>query len=333
LSFVFLLSCAALSFELLPRGIAAEANPARGSNAPPQQAVRETRVHDPSTIVKCNDEYWLFATGVGIISRRSKDLVNWSDGPRVFTNAPTWTTNTVPGNRGHLWAPDIIRLTNGYFLYYSVSAWGKNTSAIGLVTNATLDPADPNYAWNDAGIVIRTTNEDRYNAIDPNVVLDRDNRLWLAIGSYWTGIKLVELNPQTGLRIATNSPVHSLAWKDSIEAACITRRGDNYFLFVNWGQCCRGTNSTYEIRVGRGAKITGPYLDRDGKDMMQGGGTLFLGSAGKRIGPGHAAILEDAQHLSFHYYNAENIGRPRLEVIPLKWTSDGWPEGGMPLGE
>ena len=92
----------------------------------------ERRLHDPSTIAKCKDEYWLFSTGMGISSRHSKDLVNWSRGPCVFTNPPSWTANAVPGNRGYFWAPDLIGLTKRYFLYYSVSTWGKNTSAIGL---------------------------------------------------------------------------------------------------------------------------------------------------------------------------------------------------------
>src|SRR5215467_10771417 len=68
---------------------------------------REPRVHDPSTIVKCKDEFWLFGTGSGIISWHSKDLLEWKSGPRVFTNGPAWATNAVPGNRGYYWAPDV----------------------------------------------------------------------------------------------------------------------------------------------------------------------------------------------------------------------------------
>ena len=151
--------------------------------------------------------------------------------------------------------------------------------------------------------------------------------MWLAFGSYWSGIKLVELEPKTGKRIAPDSPMHSLASNDHIEASFIHRRGTNYFLFLNWGQCCKGTNSTYEIRVGRSDKITGPYLDRERKDMIGGGGTLVLGSEGKFIGPGHAAIVNDGtqEWFSFHYYDAENRGRPALGVRKLSWDKDGWP--------
>jgi len=289
---------------------------------------RDTRVHDPSTIVQCKDEYWLFATGMGIISRHSKDLVNWVNGPRVFTNAPAWTTNAVPGNHGHLWAPDVIFLTNRYLLYYSVSTFGKNTSAIGLATNSTLDPADPNYAWTDQGIVIQSAAADNFNTIDPAATRDTDGSLWLAFGSFWSGIKLIQLDPATGKRIAPDSRIYSLAHYDAIEAPHIHSHGAHYYLFVNWGICCRGTNSTYEIRVGRSGTITGPYLDKDGVDLLRGGGSPVLDSDGPFIGPGHAAILSEggADRLSCHFYDGTRFGMPALAVLPLRWGSNGWPE-------
>ncbi len=312
----------------------AQTNSAGESSLPRRRFERdEQRVHDPSTIVKCKNQYWVFSTGPGIPSKFSTNLINWSIGPSIFTNPPAWTTNTIPENRGYFWAPDVVHLKEGYFVYYSVSTWGKRNSALGLATNPTLDPADSHYHWTDRGMVWRTTEANDYNAIDPSVMLDKDGRLWLAFGSYWSGIKLVELDAETGLRQGTNSPIYSVAHNSSIEAACLTRHDDEYYLFVNWGTCCRGTNSTYEIRVGRSGVVTGPYLDRDGKDMLQGGGSIFLASAGKRIGPGHAAILMDEgkPFVSFHYYSAEENGRPRLEIAPLKWTSDGWPQAAPPL--
>jgi arabinan endo-1,5-alpha-L-arabinosidase len=292
-----------------------------------QLGARQTRVHDPSTIVKCKDTYWLFATGMGIVSRYSKDRVNWTNGPPVFTTPPTWTTNAVPGNRGHFWAPDIIFITNRYLLYYSVSTWGKNTSAIGLATNPTLDPADPNYCWTDCGPVIQSTPADNFNAIDPAVFRDTDGSLWLAFGSFWSGIKLIQLDPVTGKRVAPDSPIYSLAWKEQIEAPWIYRHGEYYYLFVNLGWCCRGTNSTYNIRVGRSSAITGPYLDKDGVDMLKGGGTLVLGSHGPFIGPGHAAICKfnGTELLSCHFYNGRRGGAPTLAILPLHWDADGWP--------
>jgi arabinan endo-1,5-alpha-L-arabinosidase len=295
--------------------------------AVPAAGGREARVHDPSTIAKCKETYWLFATGNGIPSRHSRDLVKWESGPRVFARPPAWTTNVVPNHTGDFWAPDVIQLSNRFLLYYSVSTWGRKTSAIGLATNPTLDPADPTYAWTDAGLVVRSGERDNFNAIDPNVVQDAQGNLWLTFGSFWSGIKLVQLDPRTGLRLASNSPIYSLAWNSSIEAPCLCRHGDFYYLFVNWGLCCRGVNSTYNIRVGRSPAITGPYLDKDANDMLTGGGSLFLDAVGTAIGPGHAGIFTEngTNWLSYHFYDSTRRGLPTLAIRPLRWGADGWP--------
>jgi arabinan endo-1,5-alpha-L-arabinosidase len=290
-------------------------------------AHRSIRVHDPSTIVRSGDEYWLFCTGRGISTRWSKDLIHWESGPPVFSAPPSWTTDAVPGFKGHFWAPDVIRMQDRYLLYYSVSTWGKRTSAIGLATNAVLDTKDPRYAWVDQGPVIQTSEQDDYNAIDPGVVLDADERLWLVFGSFWSGIKLVELDRVTGKRLSAESTVYPLAHKDAIEAACIHRHGTNYYLFVNWGQCCRGTNSTYEIRAGRSSDITGPYRDRQGVDLLSGGGTSVLGTSGSLIGPGHAGMMNagETEWFSFHFYDGKQNGAATLGLAPLSWDAAGWP--------
>ena len=284
--------------------------------------------HDPSTILKCSDRYWTFATGRGVSSLWSTNLVEWHRGERVFETPPSWTSSAIPGNRGFFWAPDIMKLTNGFHLFYSVSTWGSPVSAIGLVTSPTLDPRDPRYKWSDRGVVIQSARNDNFNAIDPSVLLDRSGRLWMAFGSFWSGIKLIELDPANGLRIKPDSPIHSLAWKQEIEAAFLWQRGDYYYLFVNWGLCCRGTNSTYNIRVGRSRVATGPYLDKSGKDLMQGGGSLFLETKDSIIGPGHAAIVEKdgREYVSFHYYDGKRSGAKTLGLLPLKWSEGGWPQ-------
>ena len=291
------------------------------------QAETAMRIHDPSTIVRSGSEFWMFATGPGLKSYHATNLFDWQPAGSVIPQMPAWVREVVPDQRGYYWAPDIIRVGEHWLLYYSVSSFGKNTSAIALATNPTLDPKDPAFKWTDEGIVIRSGRTNNFNTIDPAVSLDADGRLWLAFGSYWSGIKLVELDPKTGKRIAPDSLMHSLASNDHIEASFIHRRGTNYFLFLNWGQCCKGTNSTYEIRVGRSDKITGPYLDRERKDMIGGGGTLVLGSEGRFIGPGHAGIVKDGvqEWFSFHYYDGANRGRPALGVRKITWDKDGWP--------
>jgi arabinan endo-1,5-alpha-L-arabinosidase len=294
-----------------------------------QLGSRGVRCHDPSNIVKDKDEYTIYYTGRGMPSYRSKDLVRWEPGPRVFDAPPPWVAQAAPGNRGGMdfWAPEVIRLGDRYFLYYSASSFGKNSSAIGLTSSPTLDPADSKYHWTDEGIVIRSASSDTFNAIDPAVAQDAEGGLWMAFGSFWSGIKLIQLDPATGKRIAADSPIHSLAHSASIEAPYIHRHGDDYYLFVNWGLCCRGVNSTYNMRVGRGRKITGPYFDKEGKDLLQGGGSPLLATEGPFIGPGHAGILKEGNEywLSMHFYDGTRRGAGTLAIRHLHWAADGWP--------
>jgi arabinan endo-1,5-alpha-L-arabinosidase len=301
---------------------------------PKQGKGREPAVHDPSTIVKHKGEYWTFTTGRGVSSLRSKDLVRWEPGPAVFSEMPKWITDVAPMQRGHFWAPDVILHDGRYLLYFSVSAFGRRTSAIALATNPTLDPDDPAYRWTDEGIVVRTDDRSDHNAIDPCVVPGKDGTLWLAYGSFWTGIKLIQLDPKSGKRIAPDSPVHALAHKQQIEAVTLYEHDGYFYQFVNWGWCCRGVNSTYNIRVGRSKEITGPYLDRDGVDLLKGGGSLLLETEGTFIGPGHAGILKDGDKswMSYHFYDGAQNGRSRLAIRPLEWAADGWPRvAGKPI--
>jgi arabinan endo-1,5-alpha-L-arabinosidase len=224
----------------------------------------------------------------------------------------------------------VIWRDGRYWLYYSISSWGRNDSAIAVVSNATLDPTDPEFAWKDEGVAIRSLSADNFNAIDPAVLFDAEGRLWMVFGSFWSGIQLVELDRNTGRRLSDDSPIFRVAYSPQIEAPCIVRHRDRYVLFVNWGRCCRGVDSTYEIRVGRSRQITGPYLDRDGVEMQSEGGTLFLSTEGRFIGPGHAAVLTAGtnQWLSYHFYDGARRGAPTLGIRELEWDEAGWPLAG-----
>jgi arabinan endo-1,5-alpha-L-arabinosidase len=266
---------------------------------------------------------------MGIVSWHSTDFLHWRQGPSVFSTIPDWTRQIDPRRAGYFWAPEVIQLNGRYLLYYVVSKWGQRTSAVGLATNPTLDPRDPAFHWTDRGIVIRSTQQDNFNALDPSILMDTDGRMWMALGSFWTGIKLTELDPATGLRKA-GSPLHALAWAKEIEAPYVTKHDGRYYLFVNWGLCCRGVQSTYEIRVGRASKITGPYLDKNGVNLMAGGGALFLGTEGPRIGPGQTGILREGgrEWISYHYYDARHSGLASLGLRELNWDAAGWPVAG-----
>lgn len=288
------------------------------------------QMHDPSTPLAHGKNFHVFTTGKGIGIWSSPDLRAWQPAGRVFPVAPAWTTDQVPGHRGHFWAPDAVVVENEVFVYYSVSTFGSQHSSIGLAVS-TLPGPGGSWAFRDRGPVLSSRRGDDFNAIDASVLVDADGRWWMAFGSFWKGIHLVELDPATGKRLG-NQPPTRLASAPEIEAPFLHRHHGKYLLFVNWGKCCRGLESTYEIRVGRADKITGPYLDREGTPLTEGGGTLVLATSGRRIGPGHAGITTapEGERLTFHFYDKENRGRPDFGSVSLRWDQEGWPVADAP---
>ena len=282
------------------------------------------RIHDPSTVVEDRGGVWCLSTGQGIHLLKREDDGRWRKAAPLFQEFPAWHKAEVPDNKGHLWAPDIIRVKDRWFVYYSVSSFGSQHSAIGLISGKTLDPGSKDYGWQDQGVVIRSRRGDPFNAIDPAIIAD-EGRLWMSFGSFWEGIFLVGLDAETGLAKKGSKPV-KLAMYPEIEAPFIHKHSGYYYLFVNWGKCCRGVESTYEIRVGRSKEITGPYRDREGVDMKDGGGSAFLATEGRFIGPGHASIFVEKgkEMLVHHFYDKERRGRSDLRMLPLEWR-DGWP--------
>jgi arabinan endo-1,5-alpha-L-arabinosidase len=290
------------------------------------------QVHDP-TVIKDGDTFYLFSTRAGIAVRCSKDLVSWRLCGDVFAHLPQWAVNDVPGLRG-IWAPDISYFNGRYHLYYSASTFGSNRSSIGLTINQTLDPTSNKYRWEDQGQVISSYKTDDWNAIDPNIVIDEQGEPWMSFGSFWGGIKMRKIDAATGKLSTVDTKLYSLASRPrsadlpgAIEAPLIVRRGSHYYLFVSFDFCCRGANSTYNIRVGRSKRVTGPYLDREGRDLMEGGGTLVI-SGGKRWrGPGHCAILQDqtGYKLVYHAYDADARGVSTLRITSISWEAD-WPK-------
>jgi len=286
-----------------------------------------TQCHDPSTIVKSGNTYWIFTTGDGIYSMSSTDLVNWTPGPRpVFPLGtwPSWINARVPGFAGNFWAPECKFMNGKYYLYYSCSTFGSRVSAIGLATNVTLDPSSPNYQWVDEGEVISTSSTSTVNAIDPALFEAADGTLWLTYGSFFGGIRATQLNPTTGKLLGTSQ--FALA-NGGVEAAYIIRNGTYYYLFINRGACCQGINSTYNVLVGRSTSPSGPYLDKNGVSLNNGGGTSVLSTSGRYIGPGQVGIFQEngVSYVSHHYYDGFENGTPRLSLANLQWDAAQWP--------
>lgn len=299
--------------------------------------------HDP-VIIREGDTYHVFSTGLGdgaqgvIAHRISRDLVHWERGAAPLEALPAWAVRAIPGAR-NAWAPDISYVGGRYRLYYSISTFGSNRSAIGLLTNATLDPARPDYRWRDEGLVVESQRSSDFNAIDPNLVQARDGRQWLALGSFWSGLKLFALDPKTGKPRDPATPPVSIARRPApagapapVEAPFIVDHGGWYWLIAPYDYCCKGNASTYYTVIGRARAVTGPYLGKDGSAMMQGGGTILLRAdlpeKERFRGPGHAGHFRDrdgTDYLVYHAYDRENKGAPTLRIARLHWGADGWP--------
>jgi arabinan endo-1,5-alpha-L-arabinosidase len=299
-------------------------------------------IHDPS-MVREGGKWYLFSTGDpnGAVNggdiqiRTSTDLRTWRLIGTVFAKIPAWITSRVPGVV-NLWAPDISFFDGLYHLYYAASSFGSNDSVIALATNRTLDLASPEYHWADAGLVFSSGAADNYNAIDPALVAGPKGSKWLLFGSFWGGIQLIALNPATG-RYSTKDPtVYSLSSAlspDPEEGSYMVHHGGFYYLFVSYGNCCKGIGSTNEILVGRSQSVTGPFLDPNGTAMSNGGGMELQGGTDGMIGPGSASVALDgsAYLIDYHYYDAWAQGQPWLQVRKLFWADGGWPVTGAAL--
>lgn len=318
-------------------------------------------VHDPVLAYE-DSTYYLYATGMGVQLITSKDLRMWTvhrraalqpiDGADTTSRRilPAWTSDSVPGFRNHVWAPDIIRYRDRWWMAYSCSTFGRNTSAIGLASSPTLNFRDSlHYHWRDEGCLVASREKrDNWNAIDPAFIIDEEDQPWLAWGSFWDGIQLVQLDttmhvahgaqPRTiARRVALKdtlraepNPTSKFAGRNAIEAPFIFHHGDFYYLFVSHDYCCRGIQSNYKVVVGRSAQVQGPYLDRTGRDMAEGGGTLVIeGDKHDFEAAGHSAAyhLPDGRDLFIcHGYSYKHSGQSILIQREIHWTDDGWPE-------
>ena len=272
-------------------------------------------IHDPSTIMLCDGKYYTFGTGGGGLI--SEDGWLWSGGA------------VRPGGGA---APDAIKIGDRYLIAYSATGGGLGGGHAGRVLtmwNKTLDPNSPDFKYTEPIEVASSLVDEDCDAIDAGLLLDpTDGRLWLTYGTYFGFIRLVELDPATGARVEGNEPVNVAI---DCEATTLMYRNGWYYLLGTHGTCCDGANSTYNIVVGRSRKVTGPYLDNVGRDMLRGGGKMVLAAHDRVTGPGHFGryIEEDGvEKMSCHFEaDLDRSGRSVLGIRPLLWKND-WPVAG-----
>jgi len=298
-------------------------------------------IHDPA-VLREGSTYYVYSTdasasqGGFIPIRCTSDRIAVSDCGHVFKTLPSWIAGAVPQATG-VWAPDVSYFNGVYHLYYAVSSFGSNVSAIGLATNTTLDPAAAGYAWVDQGQVLASASGNDYNAIDPSIAVDGvSGRVWLSYGSFWDGIFQQEIDPATGLLAAGAAATHlaqraaSVA-NDPIEGANLVQHNGYWYLFTSWDYCCQATAtaSDYKIVVGRGSRPDGPFVDQAGVALTAGGGSILLQGNASYGAPGGASVLVDSDTsrgdvIVFHALDLARNGVPVLFMKPLTWTND-WP--------
>ncbi len=275
----------------------------------------EPYIHDPSTVMECAGKYYTFGTGGGGL---------------ISDDGWTWHSGAVRPGRGA--APDAIKIGDRYLVAYGATGGGLGGGHNGRILtmwNKTLDPNSPDFEYSEPIEVASSDGIEDCDAIDPGLLLDpTDGRLWCCYGTFFGYIRLVELDPQTGKRVEGNEAVNIAI---DCEATDLIYRDGWYYLLGTHGTCCSGPTSTYNIRVGRSRKVTGPYLDNMGMDMLRGGGKLVVAANGRCIGPGHFGLIDlgnDVQKFSCHYEaDLDRGGRSILDIRALLWK-DGWPVAG-----
>ncbi len=277
-------------------------------------------IHDPSTIMECDGKYYTFGTGGGGL---------------ISEDGWTWNSGAVRPGRGA--APDAIKIGDRYLVVYGSTGGGLGGGHNGLINtmwNKTLDPNSPDFKFTEPIVVAQSENMEDCDAIDPGLLLDpTDGRLWCSYGTYFGFIRIIELDPKTGMRVEGNEAINIGI---DCEATDLIYRNGWYYLLGTHGTCCDGPNSTYNIVVGRSKKVTGPYLDNMGRDMIKGGGKMVIAAGGRLAGPGHfgRTILEDGvEKMSCHFESdLDQSGRSVLAIRPLLWKND-WPVAGDLLKE
>jgi len=285
-----------------------------------------TSLPDP-TIIKANDGYFYLYATEDIRNTpiyKSENLTDWTYVGTAFTN----TTRPTFEPKGGLWAPDICYINGKYVLYYSMSVWGGEWTC-GIGAAVSDKPEGP---FVDKGKLFQSKDIDVQNSID-QFYIEEKGKKYLFWGSF-RGIYGIELS-KDGLSVKSGAQKRKIAGT-AFDGTYIHKRGNYYYMFASIGSCCEGVKSTYQLVVGRSKSLFGPYLDKNGKDMMDNGYSLVIGSNTRFVGNGHCSeIVQDKAGNDWIFYHGVDVENPRGRVLlmdQVKWDKDNWPyvEGGSP---
>lgn len=274
---------------------------------------------DP-TVIRADDGYfYLYATEDvrNLPIYRSSDYLNWEYVGTAFTDQtrPQWNP------KGGIWAPDINRINGRYVLYYAKSEWGGEwTCGIGV---ATADR--PEGPFTDHGALFISKDIGVQNSIDEFYIEDQGHK-YLFWGSF-RGIYGIELSDD-GLSVKPGAEKQKVAG-GFMEATYIEKHGRYYYLFGSAGSCCEGNRSTYHVTYGRSENLFGPYVDKQGRRLLDNHYETLLRGNEVIAGPGHNAefITDDdgVEWITYHGYKRSDPGAGRVVWIDRVEWIDGWP--------
>ena len=302
-------------------------------------------VHDPNMIQDASGTFWLYGTHNTLATSTDMQTFTAVSNGDITPDFAWWAgeNTTGTGGRTDIWAPSVIYANGTYYQYYSIpiyptpsvpTAGNGSTAVIALATSKT-----PNGPWTDAGKVISSCGTAAgcttgFNAIDPAPFIDASGNWWLSFGSWNDGIHILQLDPKTGLPLSPTPTLYNIAKRDAGEEGSfilpyVFNGTQYYYYFAPINTCCAGTSSTYRIIVGRSTSPTGPYLDRGGLDLHDGGGTILLSSHSNIFGPGGQSVMtvsgSQQPLLVYHYYDGNTNGTPTLGMNWISFDADGWP--------
>jgi len=277
----------------------------------------------------------------------STDLTHWKflhdaflppgSKPTAYANPqPAWTQ----GPSGSMWAPEVHFIDGRYVMYYNANNSVFPGSAIGVAT--ATSPAGP---WVDSGGPLVGPRFDgsgsAYWTFDPHEMRAASGQRYLYYGSFYGGVWVTELTPN-GLHVVPGFTPVEVGGPGLYEGTDVVRHGGYYYLFASSGNCCALQNTAYTTMMGRSRSPIGPFLDKEGVPMTQGGGSVFLGANGNIwSGSGGGTIFQDADHqdwIVFFSVNAQHPFEPSgftqrlLMLEPVEWSPSGWPEANCGLG-
>ncbi|KAJ8230675.1 hypothetical protein LV156_006511 [Aspergillus fumigatus] len=299
--------------------------------ANPGSCLGACNVHDPALIRRESDgKYFRFSTGNKISYASSSSI----EGPWTVLGSvlPSGSSIDLPGN-DDLWAPDVSLVNGVYHVYYSVSTFGSQSSAIGLATSSTMDLN----SWTDHGSTgIQSSSSKPYNAIDGNLFKD-GGTYYMNFGSFWHDIYQAPMN-SAATSVASSS--YNIAYNPSgthaVEGAFMYKYGNYYYLFFSAGICCGydtsrpASGEEYKIKVCRSTSATGNFVDANGVACTNGGGTVVLESHGNVYGPGGQGVFTDPSlgPILYYHYVDTTIGYADSQKL-FGWNkidfSSGWP--------